>query len=152
MRVLNVRSHPEASPRPVEGTARRRDGFVLVEVIVAMVLLAIATTSLAALMLSVSTNAIKQTGSAYRNGVLMHEVNRLEAIPYDSLAVGTQTITETSPPYPHKRRIVIAHTVQDTLKSVQIVITPTDVRYKPDTAAFMRTKARTTRALNTALQ
>ena len=56
-----------------------RKGFVLVEVIVAMVILAIAVSSLAALMYSVSQSGMVATGNAYRNAVLMHEVNRLEA-------------------------------------------------------------------------
>lgn len=141
-----------AGPAAPTTTDARRGGFVLVEVIVAMVLLAIATTSLAALMLSVSTSSVKQAGNAYRNGPLMHEVNRLIAVPYDSLAPGTTTITENSPPYKHERKITIAEPIKDTLKTVQIIITPTDIRYKPDTSAFTRTKARTTRALNTALQ
>jgi len=135
-----------------QAAAGGRKGFVLVEVIVAMVLLAIATTSLAALMLSVSVNSVKASGNAYRNGPLMHEVNRLIAVPYDSLAVGTFLITENTPPYKHDRQIVIAEPIKDTLKTVRIIITPKDVRYRPDTSAFTRTKARTTRALNTALQ
>ena len=62
-----------------------RKGFVLVEVIVAMMILAIADSSLAALMYSVSQSGMIATGNAYRNAVLMHEVNRLEGIPYDSI-------------------------------------------------------------------
>ncbi|HXG69069.1 MAG TPA: prepilin-type N-terminal cleavage/methylation domain-containing protein [Gemmatimonadaceae bacterium] len=144
-----------SSSRVVNGaetTPSERQGFVLVEVIVAMVLLAIATTSLAALMLSVSVSSARASGAAYRNGPLMHEVNRLIAVPYDSLAVGTVLITETATPYKHDRQIIIAEPVKDTLKTVRIIITPRDVRHRPDTSTFTRTKARTTRALNTALQ
>lgn len=126
-----------------------RKGFVIVEVIVAMVLLAVAVTSLAALMYSISQSGMVATGNAYRNGVLMHEVNRLEGIPYDSIAVGYQTYSVLTAPYPHSRMVTVAEPVVNMIKSVQVVITPTNVKYKPDTVKFTRTKARTSKALCT---
>lgn len=129
-----------------------RKGFVLVEVIVAMVILAVAVSSLAALMYSVSQSALKATGSAYRNGVLMHEVNRLEGIPYDSIPNGTSSISVSAAPYPHTRVITIAEPVANVIKTIKVVITPTNVRYKPDTVSFTRTKARTSKTLCTTCQ
>lgn len=126
-----------------------RKGFVLVEIIVAMVLLAVAVSSLAALMYSVSQNGMKATGNAYRNGVLMHEVNRLEGIPYDSITVGSSSISVTTAPYKHTRVITITEPVANVVKSIKVVITPTDTKLKPDTVSFTRTKARTSRVLCT---
>src|SRR5213082_3474104 len=85
----------------VSGSPEGRKGFVLVEVIVAMVLLAVAVSSLAALVYSVSRSGIRTSGDAYRNGVLMQEVNRLEGIPYDSIPNGTSSIVVTGGNYPH---------------------------------------------------
>lgn len=125
-----------------------RKGFVLVEVIVAMVILAIAVSSLAALMYSVSQSGMVATGNAYRNGVLMHEVNRLEGIPYDSITCcGTSTITVSTAPYKHTRVITVAEPVVNVIKTVQIVITPTNTKLKPDTVSFTRTRSRTSKAL-----
>jgi prepilin-type N-terminal cleavage/methylation domain-containing protein len=126
-----------------------RKGFVLVEVIVAMVLLAVAVSSLAALMYSVSQTNMANTGGAYRNGVLMNEVNRLEGIPYDSIHVGTTTVVVSTAPYPHTRVITVAEPVANVIKTVKVVITPSNPRYKPDTVNFNRTKARTSRVLCT---
>jgi prepilin-type N-terminal cleavage/methylation domain-containing protein len=126
-----------------------RKGFVLVEVIVAMVILAIAVSSLAALMYSVSQSGMIATGNAYRNGVLMHEVNRLEGIPYDSIPVGSSTITVSTAPYRHTRVITVAEPVAAVVKTVQIVITPANTKFKPDTVQFTRTRSRTSRALCT---
>lgn len=131
-------------------TAGIRKGFSLVEVIVAMLLLTIAITSLASLTFSVSQSSVKVSGGAFRNAVAMHEVNRLETLLYDSLAVGSASTTVTSPPYPHTRVVTIAEPVVN-VKTVRIVITPVNARFKPDTVNFTRTKARTTRVLNTAL-
>jgi len=56
-----------------------RKGFVLVEVIVAMVILAIAVSSLAGLVYSVSRSGIKTSGDAYKNGVLTVTLHKKEA-------------------------------------------------------------------------
>ena len=129
-------------------TSERR-GFSVVEVIVAMVLLAIAISSLAALTYSVSQSAMIATGNAYRNGVLMQEVNRLEMSPYDSVPTGTSTQTVSGPPYPHTTVITVAEPSFNVVKTVQVVITPTQARFKPDTANFIRTNAQTSRLLCT---
>src|SRR3982751_1913477 len=73
---ISIRRSPRAAQAAPSGVSRK--GFVIVEVIVAMVILAVAISSLAALVLSVSKSGIKTTGDAYRNGILMQEVNRLE--------------------------------------------------------------------------
>ena len=126
-----------------------RKGFSVVEVIVAMVLLAIAVSSLAALTYSVSQSAMMATGNAYRNGVLMQEVNRLEMIPYDSISTGTSTQTVSGPPYPHTTVITVTEPNVNLVKAVKVIITPTQARFKPDTATFIRTKARTSHVLCT---
>jgi len=126
-----------------------RKGFALIEVIVAMVLLAVAVSSLAALMYSVSQNGMKATGNAYRNGVLMHEVNRLEGIPYDSIAIGSSSVAVSTMPYPHTRVITVTEPVARTIKSITVIITPVNLKFKPDTVSFIRTRARTSRALCT---
>lgn len=120
------------------------------EVIVAMVLLAVVLAALAPLMYSVSQSTMKVAGSAFRNGVVMHEVNRLETLPYDSLPIGVTSFSVAGAPYPHTRVVTIAEPVAN-LKTILIVVTPVNTKYKPDTVNFSRSRARTTRALNTVL-
>jgi prepilin-type N-terminal cleavage/methylation domain-containing protein len=129
-----------------------RKGVALVEVIVAMVLLAVAVSSLAGLVYSVSQSGLKNTGGAYRNGILMQEVNRLEGIPYDSIAVGTQTYQVTTGNYKHTRVITVAEPVVQKVKTIMIVVTPTNPMFKPDTVSFTRTKAKTSKVLCTTCQ
>jgi len=126
-----------------------RKGFVIVEVIVAMVLLAVAVASLASLIYSVSQSSLIATGNAYRNGVLMQEVNRLEGLPYDSITVGTSTVSVSTMPYPHTTVVRITEPVAAVMKTVTVVITPTNLKFKPDTISFSRTKARTSKVLCT---
>jgi prepilin-type N-terminal cleavage/methylation domain-containing protein len=131
------------------GNGRGRKGFVLVEVIVAMVLLAVAVSSLAALVYSVSRSGLAATGSAYRNGVLMQEVNRLETLPYDSVRVGSISTTVTTQPYPHTRVVTVSEPVANVVKTITVVVTPANSAFKPDTVMFTRTKARTSKVLCT---
>ena len=128
-----------------------RKGFALVEVIVAMVLLAVTVSALAPLMYSVSRSTMKVTGNVYRNGVVMQEVNRLIALPYDSLPVGTSSYSESTGAYAHTRVVTISEPAAK-LKLVTIVVTPVNLTYKPDTVAFNRTKARTSKYLCTICQ
>ena len=144
---ISMRNFDRADSVTVAG--KPRTGFVLVEVIVAMVLLAIAVSSLAALMYSVSQSGMMATGNAYRNGVLMHEVNRLEGIPFDSIAVGSSSITVSTPPYRHTRVITVAEPVANVVKTIKVVITPANTKLKPDTVQFTRTKSRTSKVLCT---
>jgi prepilin-type N-terminal cleavage/methylation domain-containing protein len=146
---ISLRKFDRAANVEMTLATEPRKGFVLVEVIVAMVLLAIAVSSLAVLMYSVSQTSMGNTGGAYRNGVLMNEVNRLEGIPYDSVHVGTTTVVVSTAPYPHTRVITVAEPVANVIKTVNVVITPTNPKYKPDTVNFTRTHALTSKVLCT---
>jgi Tfp pilus assembly protein PilV len=130
-------------------TREPRMGIAIVEVIVAMVLLAVAVASLASLIYSVSQASLLATGNAYRNGVLMQEINRLEGIPYDSIPVGTTSVSVSTLPYPHTRVITVTEPLAAVKKDINVVISPTNAKFKPDTVSFSRTKARTTKVLCT---
>lgn len=144
MRISNRDGHSQYHSDAVTP----RKGFSLIEVIVSMVLLAIAVSSLATMMYSVSQSSMKVTGAAYRNGVLMHEANRLIALPYDSLAVGTQSFSATGGRYPHTRVVTIVEPTAR-VKSIKVVVTPSNPIYKPDTLQFTRTNAKTSKVLCT---
>jgi hypothetical protein len=128
-----------------------RKGIAIVEVIVAMVLLAVAVASLASLIYSVSQSSLVATGNAYRNGVLMQEINRLEGLPYDSIpAPATTTVTVSTLPYPHTTEVKVDEPVLNVIKTIRVVITPSNLlKFKPDTVSFIRTKARTSKVLCT---
>ncbi|HJP61506.1 MAG TPA: prepilin-type N-terminal cleavage/methylation domain-containing protein [Gemmatimonadaceae bacterium] len=147
MRISTRKSHRTAlqSGRTNGG----RQGFVLVEVIVAMVLLAVAVSSLAALVYSVSHSGIRTSGDAYKNGVLMQEVNRLEGIPYDSIPVQNATVRFTTPQYTYDRTVQVTEVQANVIKSIKVVIKPTNPQFKADSVDFIRTKSRTSRVLCT---
>ena len=149
---ISLRSFANAEHVARHPSAEDRKGFVIVEIIVAMVLLAIAISSLAALLYTISQNGMVATGNAYRNGVLMSAVNTFEGLPYDSVAVGTQSSTVATGPYPNTRVVIVTEPVVGVVKNIKVIITPTNPKYKPDTVTFIRTKARTTKVLCTTCQ
>ena len=129
------------------GKARR--GFILMEVIVAMTLLALIMTPLAAMVFKITVRGHRSIGNTYRNAVVMKEVNLLESLPYDSLKAGTATATVTTKPYPYTKTVTIAEYYSRFMlkgKTVQLVISPANVLYKPDTVKFVRSSAALTRA------
>jgi Tfp pilus assembly protein PilV len=130
--------------KKVKFRMKPKPGFVLLEVIVAMFILTLILSSLAALMYQVSRRSFLNIGGAYRNGVLLQEVNRLEALPYDSLAIGTTTATVTALPYLYTRTVTITNPGTNA-KTVTLVIAPANTLYKPDTAIFTRTNGVTTK-------
>jgi prepilin-type N-terminal cleavage/methylation domain-containing protein len=125
-----------------------RTGFALIEVIIAMFILSVVMSSLGVLMVQVAKGSFKSVGGAYRNGVLLQEVSRLEALPFDSLAVGTTTATVTALPYPHTRQVTITSQAIN-VKRIKLVITPSIAVYKRDSTIFTRTLGATTSAFNT---
>lgn len=127
-----------------------RTGFALIEAIVAIVILTVAVTTLAALMTQISRGSLRVTGDSYRNAVFTQEINRLESIPFDSIVAGTQTSTVTAQPYPHTRTVVITAPATNVYK-VQLTIAPSRDYFKRDTAVIYRMRARPTNAFNTQL-
>jgi pilin/secretion family protein with methylation motif len=126
--------------------SRTRNGFILLEVIVAITLLALIMTPLAGMVFKITQRQHRIVGGAYRNGVLMQQINLLESLPYDSLPVGTTTTTVTDKPYPYTRTVTVAQVYtkyQMGEKSVKLIITPTNPLYRPDTTTFVRTTAAT---------
>jgi hypothetical protein len=128
----------------------KKKGFILMEVVVGITLLALILTPLAAMVFKITKRSHTIIGNAYRNGVLMEQVNLLESLPYDSLAIGTTTTTVSDKPYPRTVKVTVAQYYvkwQMKGKTVTLIITPTNTLYKPDTTKFVRTTANTLTAL-----
>lgn len=139
--------------------SRRRGGkrrsFILMEVIVAMTLLALIMTPLAAMVFKITARSHRSIGNTYRNAVVMQEINLLESLAYDSLPAGTTTTVVTAKPYPYTKTVTVAQYYQKWQlrgKTVLLIITPTNPLYRPDTIKFIRSSANTNKALLDDLQ
>lgn len=124
----------------------KRGGFILMEAIVAITLMALILTPLAAMVFKITARSHRIVGSTYLNAVRMQEVNYLEAVPYDSLTDGTTTTTVQFPKFPYTRKVIVGqYYVKYMLKArnVTLIITPANTLYKPDTTKFIRSSAST---------
>ena len=71
-----------------------------------------------------------------------HSALDIAAAPHIIQAVSTGT-------YPHARAVTVTEPVVGVVKTIKVIITPTNKKYRPDTVSFTRTKARTTHVLCT---
>jgi hypothetical protein len=143
----NPGTDPTTGHRGIRG---RRGGFILMEVIVAMTLLALIMTPLAAMVFKITARGHRSVGNTYRNAIVMKEVNLLESLAYDSLATGTSTATVTTQPYPYTKTLTVTQYYQKyqlKAKSITLIIAPTNPLYRPDTVKFIRSTAGTLRGL-----
>jgi prepilin-type N-terminal cleavage/methylation domain-containing protein len=123
--------------------AQDRRGFSLIEVLIALMMLAIVVTSLAGLTGTMARRARRVSGSAFQTGLLTKEVDRAVAVPIESLAVklGQTTVdTPVTTPFPYARAISISGRA-DSL-TVRIAIRPLLATQRADsvTQSVLRTR------------
>jgi len=118
--------------------SRRRRGFSLTEVIMAMTLLSVVLLSLAKMSFVLSQRSRANDLLAKRNAVLVQEANKFGAMPYASLAnfsSGTQNFTAGD--FKYTRRLT--KTVTGVRTDLKIVIVPTRDATKMDSVTLYRT-------------
>jgi len=126
---------------------RARAGLTLVELLVAMVLLAVMLTSVAALTFEAARTSIVGAAEQYRQATMLAMVNRYTTAPYSSLAAGTTCQTTSAGVFPHTLCVSIS-TSGLYSKQVRVIVTPSQPDVRPDTTVFTRAKAPTVNPLN----
>jgi prepilin-type N-terminal cleavage/methylation domain-containing protein len=126
-----------------------RKGFSLIEIIVAMTLLAIVLMSLAKMSIMVGLRGRGNDLFAKRTAVLQLESNKLGAVPYSTLSTWpTTTATLTLGDFTYKRRMAIANTGSNRY-SIKIIVIPMSDTTKKDSVTLDRTKPATNTPLCT---
>jgi prepilin-type N-terminal cleavage/methylation domain-containing protein len=102
---------------------RRRRGFTLAEVVVAMTLLSVVLLSMARMSMVVSTRGRSNAIAAKRTFVLIEEANKFGAMPYATLvAFSTADATITAGDFTYTRRL--ARTISNNRLTLKIAIVP----------------------------
>jgi prepilin-type N-terminal cleavage/methylation domain-containing protein len=118
---------------------QNRKGFSLIEVIVAMTLLAIVLMSLARMSLTVAVRGRGNDLFAKRTAVLQLESNKLGAVPYATLSTWpTTSQTLTLGDFTYRRRMAIANTSTNRY-SIKIIVMPMSDTTKKDSVTLDRT-------------
>lgn len=112
-----------------------RNGFSMVEVVVAMVLLAIILTALAGFTFSTAQSQIRATDSGTREAVLLEAVNRMNALPFAMLASSCDTVGTTRNRF--SRCVAISNNTGQ-VATVQVTVTPLQRGAPPSSALFTR--------------
>jgi prepilin-type N-terminal cleavage/methylation domain-containing protein len=119
---------------------RARQGFSLVEVLVALTLLSLVLMSMAKMAFTIAAAGRLNDIVAKRTAVLTQEANKFNAMSFDSLAtVSTAAKTLTMGDFKFTRTLTIT-TNSSTRKTVKIVITPFYSTTKKDSVFVTRTK------------
>jgi prepilin-type N-terminal cleavage/methylation domain-containing protein len=119
-------THSDRAP----SATKLREGFSLIEIIVAMSMIAIAFTSLMALQVKITQRQSLMREQASRNAILLQEVNRVESMRYDTLSTMLVSDTSFSTAFPYIRRYTLttgytpASTSQHPYTDVSIRIVP----------------------------
>jgi len=116
---------------------KNRDGVTLVELMVAMVMLAVMLTSVAGLTFEAARASVVNAGQVYRQAAMLEEIDRMSAMPYPSLPSGTQCRSVSAGRFPHTRCVSVVTTGLYS-KQLTITVTPLQRGVLPDTIVFTR--------------
>lgn len=120
---------------------RARDGFTLIEVVVAMVLLSTVLVMLAGMTFHTAQQSVELHSTGARQALMLQEVNRMSSIPYDDVAgeVGCRTLG--SGDGLEYTGCVTSTVSGNNAVQVQIVMTPVrSSMIRPDTVRFIRSQ------------
>jgi prepilin-type N-terminal cleavage/methylation domain-containing protein len=119
-------------------TSRKTQGFTLVEVLVSMTLLSVASLALGSMLFRATRQAGAASTGSYQTAMVSGEVSRLGATSFDLLAAGTTCVTVTYP-FPGTRCTTI-NNVSPKVKEVTVVVTPSgNPLLQPITTTFTST-------------
>jgi prepilin-type N-terminal cleavage/methylation domain-containing protein len=116
------------------GGVRGREGFSLIEIMVALTITLVVVMALAAGTASVSRMSGNAAGLVRQTASMEEVATSLTAIPWANLPSGTTCDTATG----GYERCVTATDVNSRTKSFTIIVTPEDPRLPPDTVVVER--------------
>ena len=135
MLILRRRSAASKPSRP-------RKGVSLIEIVIAMTLLALVIGSLGLLSARTAAKARKLDMLSARTFVLMQQSNRFSVLPYDSIAAYAPKIdTVIAGRFKYLRRVTYTQSFTGSeYKNVQVILIPLADTTKRDTLLFQRAK------------
>ena len=133
--------------REAHEDAAARRGITLIEVVVALTMFAIVTMTVASFTAQVASGSRVNAVSTVRAGALAAQVNRLEALPFDTLPtrVGCTTVSGGLLP---RDECVGVRDIAVGRREVTFILRPMNSSLRPDTVIFERSKPQAYHPLN----
>lgn len=109
-----------AHPAPATPTG----GFTLVEILVSMTILSVASLSMGSLLFQAARQAGATSAGAQQSAAVQGTLAKYDVVPFDQLVAGTTCVTVNDPSFPHQECVTIVN-VNSKVKNVTVTITPT---------------------------
>jgi Flp pilus assembly protein TadG len=121
---------------------QNRRGVAVLEIMVGMVILAIGLLGTAGMTVTAARKATSLTTQSSRDGIMLQELNKLAALPYDSLSGRVGCSTAGSGTLSYKRCINVTDVTDGTgYKRVRLIVVPSTSWARPDTVYLNRAKS-----------
>ena len=122
-------------------------GVSLIEVLVALILLSIALSSLASLSYQVAQRSYGSSTASFATGIATEQLGLLSVLPWDSIAAQAGCETVSDPEFPHERCVTITE-ISKRMREITLTIDPNLPFAKTDTVVFRRARPRTSNPFN----
>jgi prepilin-type N-terminal cleavage/methylation domain-containing protein len=120
-------------------TSQPTSGFTLIEVLVSMTILSVASLAMGSMLIRSTRAAGATSSAAHQSAAMSGAVARLDVLPFGSLVAGTTCVTVTAVEFPHTECTTI-NNVSSKVKLVTVVVTPSgNALMQPVTTSFRRT-------------
>lgn len=118
-----------------------RKGVAVLEIMVAMVILSIGLLGAAGMTVSAARKASGLSTASSRDGIILQELNKLAALPYDSLTPRVGCSTAASGTLTYTRCIAVTDITDGSgYKRVRLIVSPSTSWARPDTVYLNRSK------------
>ena len=126
-------------------SSRFRSGVAVLEVMIGIVIVAIALLGVAGMTVSASRRATGLSTQSLRDGIVLQELNKLASLPYDLLANQAGCTSASSGTLSYSRCISITDVTGGLgYKRVRLIVSPSTTYARPETVYVNRTKGTTT--------
>jgi hypothetical protein len=118
-----------------------RKGIAVLEIMVAMIILSIGLLGAAGMTVSAARRASGLSTTSSRDGIILQELNKLAAVPYDSLTPRVGCSTATTDNLTYTRCIAVTDITDGSgYKRVRLIVSPSTSWARPDTVYLNRAK------------
>ena len=119
-----------------------RKGAAVIEIMVAMVILAVGLLGAAGMTVTAARRASGLSTQSSRDGIILQELNKLAALPYDSLPGRVGCTNATSGTLTYARCITVTDIADGSgYKRVRLIVSPSTAWARPDTVYLNRSKS-----------
>ena len=118
-----------------------RKGVAVLEIMVAMIILSIGLLGAAGMTVTAARRASGISTASSRDGIILQELNKLAALPYDSLTPRVGCSTASSGTLTYTRCIAVTDITDGSgYKRVRLIVSPSTTWARPDTVYLNRSK------------